>query len=94
MVYFRLASLFKPSEVEDLIDRKDRIHSKLYIKLIQALVEPLAQPERELFHSAGTLHRCRLCGLFLTQNMSQLLPCLPLRSSVNKRGEIVPKHQR
>jgi hypothetical protein len=90
----KLASLYKPSEVEDLMDRKDRIHSKLYIKLIQTLVEPLPQPEREIFYTAASLHRCRLCGMFLTQSLARLYPCLPMRSTVNRRGEIVPKHQR
>ena len=86
--------LYKPSEVEDLLDRRDRIHSKLYTKLITSLCEPVPQPDRELFQSAATLHRCRLCGAFLTQVLAKQLPCLPLRSKVNERGEIVPRHQR
>ena len=90
----RLAALYKPSEVDDLIDRRDRLQSKLYVKLIQALVEPLPQPDREIFFTAATLHRCRLCGLFLTQTLSKLLPCLPFRSRVTRRGEVVPRHQR
>ena len=91
---FRLALLYKPSEVEDLLDRKDRIHSKLYTKLIGSLMESTPQPGREIFATAATLHRCRLCGMFLTNSLSRILPCLPLRSAVNHRGEIVPRHQR
>jgi hypothetical protein len=86
--------MFKPSEVEDLSDRRDRIHSKMYMKLILALCEPQPQPDREIFHTLATLYRCRLCGMLLTQHLSKLLPCMPLRSKINKRGEIVPKHQR
>ena len=90
----RLAQLYKPSEVEELVDRRDRIHSRLYTKLIISLCDPVAKPERELFHSSATLFRCRLCGLFLTKHLARLLPCLSLRSTVNSRGEVVPKHQR
>ena len=86
--------MYKPSEIEDLSDRRDRLQSKLYIKLILAIFEPLPQPTREIFHTAATLHRCRLCGLYLTKCLARLLPCQPMRSSINRRGEIVPKHQR
>lgn len=90
----RLAILYRPTEVEELMDRRDRIHSRLYTKLIVSLCEPMPQPGRELFQTAATLHRCRLCGMFLTQQSAKILPCHPLRSTVNRRGEVVPKHQR
>ena len=76
------------------MDRRDRIHSRLYTKLIMALCEPKASPEREIYQTAATLFRCRLCGLYLTKRLSKLLPCHPLRSAVNRNGEVVPKHQR
>lgn len=80
--------------MEELLDRRDRIHSRLYIKLIVALFDPLPKPDREMFNSAATLFRCKLCGQYLTKRLSQLLPCHPLRSLVNHMGEVVPKHLR
>lgn len=91
---FRLAYLFKASEVEDLPDRRDRLQSRLYVKLIYALFEPLPQPERDIFYTGATLHRCRACGLILTQAQARLLPCAPHRARVSRRGEVVPRHQR
>ena len=90
-----MSLLYKPSEVEDLLDRRDRIHSKLYTRLIASLLgDPLPQPEREIFHTLATLHRCALCGMFLTRHLSKLVPCLPQRAHFNARGDIVPRHQR
>ena len=90
-----LSLLYKPSEVEDLLDRRDRIHSKLYSRLIASLLgDALPQPERETFHTLATLHRCALCGMFLTKHLSRLIPCLPQRASISARGDIVPRHQR
>ncbi len=76
------------------MDRRDRIHSRLYTKLICSLCEPQPQPDREIFQTAATLQRCKICGLYLTQQLAKILPCHPLRSMLNRRGEIVPKHQR
>ena len=76
------------------MDRRDRIHSRLYTKLICSLCEPTPQPDREIFQTAATLHRCRLCGMYLTQQLAKIIPCHPLRSILNRRGEVVPKHQR
>ena len=64
------------------------------MKLIYALCEPLPQTEREIFYTAATLYRCRACGMLLTQALSRLFPCLPLRARISQRGEVVPKHQR
>ena len=47
----RLSHLYKPTEVEELMDRRDRIHSRLYTKLICTLCEPTPQPEREIFQT-------------------------------------------
>lgn len=77
-----------------MIDRRDRVTSKLYIKLIQNLFEAVPQPEREIYETAATLHRCRLCGYFLTETTAPLLPCLPHRFSINRFGEIIPMHKR
>ena len=90
----RLSHLFKPTEVEELMDRRDRIHSRLYTKLICSLCEPQPQPDREIFQTAATLYRCKTCGLYLTQQLAKLLPCNPLRCVINRRGEVVPRHQR
>ena len=92
--FCRLSHLYKPTEVEELMDRRDRIHSRLYTKLIVSLVEPKPQPDREIFQTAATLYRCKICGLYLTQQLAKTLPCHPFRSILNRRGEVVPKHQR
>ena len=76
------------------MDRRDRIHSRLYTKLICSLCEPKPQAEREIFQTAATLYRCKICGMYLTSHMAKILPCHPMRSVINRRGEVVPKHQR
>ncbi|CAB4065949.1 Uncharacterized protein KIAA1841 [Lepeophtheirus salmonis] len=90
----RLSELYKPSEVEMILDRKDRIQSRLYSKLIQRLCAILPQYDREILDTAFSLHRCELCGLFLTSSSAKTLPCLSFRSKIDHRGNIVPIHKR
>ena len=89
----RLSQLYKPSEIENLSDRRDRIQSRLYTKMVNLLTEEEPNPEKEIWFTAATLFRCEICGKYLTSQTSRLL-CLPSSASIDNTGNVVPKHER
>nr|XP_022910677.1 uncharacterized protein KIAA1841 homolog [Onthophagus taurus] len=58
-VLSRLAAMYTNAEVEDIKDRKDKIQSKLYCKLIQAICEPEAESLRGHFCTMGRVYKCK-----------------------------------
>ena len=89
----RLSEMYKPSEIENLSDRRDRIQGRLYTKMVNLLTEEEPNPEKEIWFTAATLFRCQICGKYLTSRTSQLL-CLPSSASIDNTGNVVPKHER
>ena len=89
----RLSQMYKPSEIENLSDRRDRIQSRLYTKMVNLLTEEEPNPEKEIWFTAATLFRCEICGKYLTSQTSRLL-CLPRSASIDNTGNVVPKHER
>ena len=53
----RISALYKPSEIENLSDRRDRIQSRLYTKMLNILTEEEPNPEKEVWSTAATLYR-------------------------------------
>ena len=89
----RLSQMYKPSEIENLSDRRDRIQGRLYTKMVNLLTEEEANPEKEIWMTAATLFRCSICGKYLTSQTSGLA-CLPSSASIDNTGKVVPKHER
>lgn len=49
--------MFSNREVENLKDKKDKLQSRLYCKLIVALTESQPQPQRGHFSTVATMYR-------------------------------------
>lgn len=88
-VLYKLASKFDHNELEALRDKKDKIKSKLYGKL----VERLFASDKGNNGAAASLFRCVHCGLFLTEKSSRIVRCLPSQMGINRYGELIPLHQ-
>ncbi|KAI4454329.1 hypothetical protein MML48_9g00006023 [Holotrichia oblita] len=58
-VLTRLAAMYTNAEVEAIKDRKDKIQSKLFCKLIQSLCEPEPESLRGHFATMGRIFKCR-----------------------------------
>ena len=102
--------MYKPSEIENLSDRRDRVQSRLYTRMVGLLTEVEPDPEREIWTTAATLYRsvprqlskdclhwvarCGICGQLLTSSTSRLLLCHPNSATINNTGKVVPKHER
>lgn len=53
----RLAALYKPSEIENLSDRRDRVQSRLYTKMLALLTLEEPNTDKEIWSTAATLYR-------------------------------------
>ncbi|KAK6641538.1 hypothetical protein RUM44_013250 [Polyplax serrata] len=85
-VLTRLANLFSNVEIENIIDKKDKIQSKLYCKLIISLSEPEPQRRKGHFSSVATMYRCSKCLKLILKNMSGVISCVPNNMTVDQNG--------
>ncbi|XP_031331603.1 uncharacterized protein KIAA1841 homolog isoform X1 [Photinus pyralis] len=93
-VMTRLAAMYTNVEVEAIRDRKDKIQSRLYCKLIQSLCEPEAESMRGHWNSLARVYRCERCQKLVSPSTSEEIPCVPACMSIMCDGTIVYKHQR
>ena len=70
----QLSSLYKPSEIENLSDRRDRIQSRLYTKMLNLLTEEEPNEEKEIWSTAATLFR-----------QDVMVPCIKLKYFLDVR---------
>lgn len=90
----RLADLFTNAEVEALKDKKDKIQSRLFCKLIMALANPKPNDTRGHFGSLATLFKCAKCEKNVVRSVSDLVPCIPSNMRVDNKGNLHSKHTR
>ena len=69
-----MSSLYKPSEIENLSDRRDRIQSRLYTKMLNLLTEEEPNEEKEIWSTAATLFR-----------QDVMVPCIKLKYFLDVR---------
>lgn len=91
---FRLANLFSNTEIENMKDRKDKLQSKLYCKLIVALTDPQPQPQRGHYSSIATMYRCSKCSKLISRNTSSSIRCVPSNMIMDRSGCINSTHAR
>ncbi|XP_069683733.1 SANT and BTB domain regulator of class switch recombination [Periplaneta americana] len=90
----RLANLFSNSDVEGLRDKKDKIQSRLYCKLILALTETSPEPARGHFASLASIYKCGRCDKLVLRQLGGLIPCKPCNMRLDHFGTVHGNHIR
>lgn len=94
MIFRRLADLFTNAEVEALKDKKDKIQSRLFCKLIVSLVDSSPDNRRGHYSSLANLFKCGKCGKVVVRSVSDSVPCIPSAMRLDTRGNLHSKHMR
>ncbi|XP_066589997.1 SANT and BTB domain regulator of class switch recombination [Prorops nasuta] len=90
----RLADLFSNDDVESLKDKKDKIQSRLFCKLIASLTNPMPDNKKGHYSSLATLFKCSKCGKNVIRPISDLVPCIPSAMKIDNKGNVYSKHTR
>ncbi|CAK9807021.1 SANT and BTB domain regulator of class switch recombination [Anthophora quadrimaculata] len=90
----RLVELFTNEDVEALKDKKDKIQSKLFCKLIVSLTEVMPDNRKGHYSSLATLFKCSKCGKNIIQSVSNFVPCISSAMKIDNHGNIHSKHIR
>ncbi|XP_052738882.1 uncharacterized protein LOC112050728 [Bicyclus anynana] len=88
----RLAAMYTNAELEALRDRKDKIQSRLYCKMILSLAEPVPETLRGHYATLATLFKCSRCGKLLGRHVAPHVPCQPASMRIDRRGHVVSSH--
>ncbi|KAJ8933777.1 hypothetical protein NQ314_013813 [Rhamnusium bicolor] len=91
-VLTRLAAMYTNIEVEAIKDRKDKIQSRLFSKLIQSLAEPEPESLRGHWCSMARVFRCEKCQQFITPEVAEKIPCIPPCMRLEPDGTITSLH--
>lgn len=89
----RLAAMYTNTEVETIKDRKDKIQSKLYCKLIQSLCEIDGEALRGHYCTMARVYRCKNCQQLINPKYGSQIPCVPACMQLQFDGTIVNHHQ-
>ncbi|KAL0119727.1 hypothetical protein PUN28_007875 [Cardiocondyla obscurior] len=90
----RLVELFTNEDVEMLKDKKDKIQSRLFCKLIMSLVEATPDNKKGHYSSLATMFKCGKCGKNIIQTISDFVPCIPSAMKIDNKGTVHSKHVR
>ncbi|XP_064214655.1 SANT and BTB domain regulator of class switch recombination [Tribolium castaneum] len=90
----RLAAMYTNSEVEAIKDRKDKIQSRIFTKLIQSLAEPEPESMRGHWSSLARVYRCGRCQQLIGPSVATRIPCAPPCMQLQCDGSIISQHVR
>ncbi|RZF47293.1 hypothetical protein LSTR_LSTR009784 [Laodelphax striatellus] len=90
----RLANMFSNVELENLRDKRDKIRSRLYCKMILALAHPEPEPWRGHFVSFAAIYKCLYCKKMILQKIASMISCIPNRMRMDFKGNLVGMHAR
>ncbi|XP_026671765.1 uncharacterized protein KIAA1841 homolog isoform X2 [Ceratina calcarata] len=90
----RLMEQFTNEDVEMLKDKKDKIQSKLFCKLIASLAEVMPDNKKGHYGSLATLFKCSKCGKNIVQSVSSRVPCVSTAMKIDSYGNVHSKHIR
>ncbi|XP_063541605.1 SANT and BTB domain regulator of class switch recombination [Cydia strobilella] len=88
----RLAAMYTNAELEAIRDRKDKIQSRLYCKMILSLAEPVPETLRGHYATLATLFKCSKCCKLLGRHIAEQVPCQPVNMRVDRRGNVISSH--
>lgn len=81
-------------QVELIKDRKDKIQSRIYTKLIQSLAEPDPESVRGHWSSLARVYRCGKCQQLVSPAVAPRIPCSPPCMQLQCDGSILSQHIR
>ncbi|KAI8441843.1 hypothetical protein MSG28_005527 [Choristoneura fumiferana] len=88
----RLAAMYTNAELEAIRDRKDKIQSRLYCKMILSLAEPVPETLRGHYATLATLFKCSKCNKLLGRHIAEQVPCQPASMRIDRRGNVISSH--
>nr|XP_034827909.1 uncharacterized protein KIAA1841 homolog [Maniola hyperantus] len=88
----RLAAMYTNAELEAIRDRKDKIQSRLYCKMILSLAEPVPETLRGHHATLATLFKCSKCNKLLGRHIAEQVPCQPASMRIDRRGNVISSH--
>ncbi|KAG6443089.1 hypothetical protein O3G_MSEX002666 [Manduca sexta] len=88
----RLAAMYTNAELEAVRDRKDKIQSRLFCKMILSLAEPVPETLRGHYSTLATLFKCNKCNKLLGRHIAEQVPCQPASMRIDRRGNVVSTH--
>ncbi|CAH2052631.1 unnamed protein product, partial [Iphiclides podalirius] len=88
----RLAAMYTNAELEAVRDRRDKIQSRLYCKLLLSLAEPVPETLRGHYATLATLFKCTKCNKLLGRHVAELVPCQPSSMRIDRRGNVISSH--
>ncbi|XP_060533747.1 SANT and BTB domain regulator of class switch recombination isoform X2 [Cylas formicarius] len=93
-VLTRLADMYTNTEIEMIKDRKDKIQSRLFSKLIQSLAEPDPASVRGHWWSIARIFKCEKCQLIINPEVAPKIPCVPSCMRLQPDGSVISLHVR
>ncbi|XP_041972001.1 uncharacterized protein KIAA1841 isoform X2 [Aricia agestis] len=90
----RLAAMYTNAELEAIKDRKDKIQSRLYCKMIMSLGEPVPETLRGHYATLATLFKCSKCNKLLGRQIAEKVPCQPANMRLDRRGYVISTHSK
>ncbi|XP_068623398.1 SANT and BTB domain regulator of class switch recombination [Battus philenor] len=88
----RLAAMYTNAELEAVRDRRDKIQSRLYCKLLLSLAEPVPETLRGHYATLATLFKCTKCNKLLGRHVAEQVPCQPANMRIDRRGNVISTH--
>ncbi|XP_011500121.1 PREDICTED: uncharacterized protein KIAA1841 homolog [Ceratosolen solmsi marchali] len=90
----KLADLYTNIDVETIKDKKDKIQSRLFCKLIMSLSNSKPDNKKGHFDSLATFFKCVKCEKNVVSSVSNLIPCIPSNMRIDIKGNLHSKHTR
>lgn len=91
-VLTKLAAMYTNAEVEAIKDRKDKIQSRLFCKLIQSLGEPEGESVRGHWCSLARLFKCQKCQKLISPEFATKILCVASQTRLQPDGTILSIH--
>ncbi|CAB3246128.1 unnamed protein product [Arctia plantaginis] len=88
----RLAAMYTNVELEAIKDRKDKIQSRLFCKMILSLAELVPETLRGHYSTLSTLFKCNKCYKLLGRHIAEQVPCQPASMRIDRRGNVISTH--
>lgn len=93
-VLSKLAAMYTNAEVEAVKDRKDKIQSRLFAKLIQSLGEPEPESVRGHWCSLARIFKCQKCQQLISPEFAAKIHCAASQMRLQPDGGILNVHSK
>lgn len=84
--------MYTNSELETIKDKRDKIQSRLYCKMIISLCEQVCESVRGHWNSLARIYRCVKCEQLVMLEVAEILPCHPSCMALDRYGDVISHH--